>query len=135
MIAHPLLEVRRRLDPFVVQPRQFTFERLFGLRPSPERRIGLGECRRRRDDLGHAIRDELVLDEPDEAIRGHAVQFDAAAGKQECDLVVVRAVDAQATGERVPVLVDGDAFKFEAEPLHVGESQPEIDARDLVPEL
>ena len=72
------------------------------------------------------------LDEADEHVRGHGVEFDTAAGKQEFDLVVGRAVDAQPPGDRVAILVSGDPLGFEAEPLDLNERQPQVDGLDLV---
>jgi hypothetical protein len=102
------------------------------LRPAPERRIGLGERRCRRNNLGHAICAQARLDEADEHVRGHGVEFDTAAGKQEFDLVVGRAVDARPPGDRVAVLVDVDPLGFKAEPLDLSERQPQVDGLDPV---
>jgi hypothetical protein len=85
---------------------------------------GLSRCleehRHLRYDLGDAARGELILDEPVELVRGHAVQFDPLAGHQGLDLGGGRVVDARAIGDCVLVIADDDRLGVQAKPPHLG---------------
>jgi hypothetical protein len=93
-----------------------------------------------------ALLAELALDEGDELVGGHGVEFDplaerAGASEQVVALTLGRLVDAQASGGRGLAALDGDRLGRERlalgrEPLDVVEAQPEVDhGLDRVPEF
>ena len=121
--AHPLLKIARRRYFLIAMPRERIFYDLLDTRAARKQVVSRVELFFWRHNFRDAGLGQLALDEGDQLVRGHSVQFDAPALHEESALGVGRAIKLEPAADFVRV----DAAKryrlgFEIEFADIGQS-------------